>query len=157
MAWQLRKQNELERKKIETEYLRRVLEVLHVPNEAINAAAFEISYHVRNLGKPATTPDGFAPPVQRAWERYSAEIDRFNLAVKVALAFARAAGDKELADALVHSHTAVQNLGSLLAGLMDRRIHAGNVDETSNYKLAFEATDRASDLVVRRFTAIYGS
>ena len=159
-AWQLsrelRHRNEMERAKIEADYLRAAIDVCHVPTEALNTAAFEFSHHVMLRRQPARVDGGLAEPIAKAWNSFAREMDRFNQAIKVALAFARRAGAEPLARALVAAHKSANELGAVLRPLMDGELTAGNLEETAAFQQAFSDADTASDLLVDRIAEIYG-
>jgi hypothetical protein len=159
-TWQLfrelRHRNEIERAKIEADYLRAALDVCHVPTEAMIAAAFEFSQHVGVAKQPARIDGRFAEPVAKAWNEFAREMDRFNKSVKVALAFARRAGAEPLARCLVAVHKSSNELGALIQPLMTGELTSGNIESTDAFRQAFSDADRASDLLVDRIAEIYG-
>jgi len=146
----------MERAKIEADYLRSALDVCHIPTEAMNSAAFEISHHVMLRGQPAMVNGAFAEPVGKAWNGFVSEMDRFNKATKIALSFARRSGAENLARALVKLHQSSNELGALLRPLMDGELTAGNVEAAPAFQTAFADADVASDLLVDRLADIYG-
>ena len=160
LAFQLRQQNRIERKKIEVEYLRRCLEVLEVPVQALHqlqSASSYIALRVRNGISVSMESE-----VKVATNAFIEALERHNNALIVAQIFAKEGGAEKLEETLAAAMDAAEALRPLAAAAAAAGVRGelqtltiGN-DAPKEVQAAVVARIEASKALVARIHALYG-
>jgi hypothetical protein len=160
LAFQLRQQNRLERKRIEAEYLRRALEVLDLPFQVmmrVNARCNVIAFQ-RRQGEMRDYED----QVLTLGAEWESATDKHLSALAAAISFAKEARRDELVRALdAASDTAIE-LRYIIIDALDRtRLDqpardSPDIQDDDRFTKAAKARGWASRALVARIHEIYG-
>jgi hypothetical protein len=111
LAFQLRQQNRLERKKVEVEYLRRALDAIDLPSATLIRAHVRLVELEVRRGQLSTAD--LSRELMLLESEWASTLEKFASPVRVAMAFARVGNDLPLHRSLAETFKASYDIGAV--------------------------------------------
>lgn len=164
LAWQLRQQNSLERKRVETTYLLKALDVVHTPTDILMQVAIDTRMLDQTFGKI---------PEQQHRERFDSSASQFQTGIRkysdammTAGYFAeliepestlRRNGMNQLFASIRAAEDASVALIEIAPAVRARQIPVETLAQHPRYRAADAANREAAKTIVRRLQELYGN